>query len=243
MTDLEDDLRAALRARADELTAADLRRPFLDDQSRARGRRGPLLAALATAACVAAGGVGIAVWHPHTGAPADGTFAGHPVKTGSRPSDIDPGFTGALSNSMWSLVKVTHGGKVTTIPDRIGARLTFAPHGRIVAYDGVNTASASCAVRADGTLVFGPAATTAIGYVGHDPAVLTAVDSIGALLQGGGTGAVEREHGLDRLTVRTAGYTLVLDATAVALGGTTTKGSGNPDVVSSTRAASPPASR
>jgi len=113
---------------------------------------------------------------------------------------VSPGFTGYD----WQVVAISHNGKVTSIPARLQVALRFSPGGQFGADDNVNFHSGTYRTTSDG-FTTSALASTAVGYAGHDPAVLVAIGAIGSF-----------DHGVhatvmltgDRLVVGVDSYTL-----------------------------------
>ena len=111
-----------------------------------------------------------------------------------------PGFTGYR----WQVVAISHGGKVTSIPARLQVALRFSPGGQFGASDSVNFHGGTYRTTGDG-FTTSALVSTLVGYAGHDPAVLLAVNAIGSL--GSGLRAtVQLTAG--RLVVGVGSYTL-----------------------------------
>jgi heat shock protein HslJ len=185
--DLEAEIREALRSRAMTVTADDLGRR--DEPARA-GRR-PILAALATAAVVAALaiGVGVAVW----------------------PSSNDgkqPPATGTSVNVVgikWQFVKGIQGTTNFTSPsERVS--VVFNRDGTYGADDGVNYTSGKYRQTATG-ITIAAAGTTLVGYAGHDPNVL-ATQTAFASLSSGRSEVAAHLGGDGELVLSGPGYTL-----------------------------------
>ena len=113
---------------------------------------------------------------------------------------VSPGFTGYD----WQVVAISHNGKVTSIPARLQVALRFSPGGQFGAENNVNFHSGTYRTTSDG-FTTSALASTAVGYAGHDPAVLVAIGAIGSF-----------DHGVhatvmltgDRLVVGVDSYTL-----------------------------------
>jgi heat shock protein HslJ len=118
--------------------------------------------------------------------------------TSARP--VPPRFTGYD----WQVFAISHGGKVTSIPPRLGVDLRFAPNGEFVANDGVNTHSGRYRTTSGGFTTSGMASTM-VYYGGPDPAILVAEDAIWSF--GNGAHATVKLTG-DRLVVGVGSYTL-----------------------------------
>lgn len=86
---------------------------------------------------------------------------------------VSSGFTG----HDWQVVAISHDGKVTRTPARMQVALQFSPGGQFGANDGINFHSGTYRTTSDG-FTTSALASTAVGYAGHDPAVLVAIDAI-----------------------------------------------------------------
>jgi hypothetical protein len=95
------------------------------------------------------------------------------------PAGPSPGFAGYD----WQVVIISHDGMARSVPPRLKVVLQFSPDGRFGANDGVNFHSGTYRRTGDGFTVSGMA-TTLIGYAGHDPAVLLAINAIGSFEDG-----------------------------------------------------------
>src|SRR4051812_7087508 len=150
--DLEAEIREALHSRAMTVTADDLGRR---DEPRPTGRR-PLLSALAAAAAIAALAVGIAL------------AAGSGGQDGRQPSAVG----GAnLTGIDWRLVKGTVGTTTEFRTPNDEPRITFNSDGTFGADDSINYLSGKYRWTSTG-LVLSDVASTAVGYAGHDRAVI-----------------------------------------------------------------------
>ncbi|HEY6314476.1 MAG TPA: hypothetical protein VIY52_27275 [Streptosporangiaceae bacterium] len=111
-----------------------------------------------------------------------------------------PGFTGYD----WQVVAISHGVKVTSIPAPMQVALQFSPGGQFGANDSVNFHGGTYRTTSDG---FTTAAmvSTAVAYVGHDPAVLLAQSAIESF--DNGAHATVKLTG-DRLVVSVGAYIL-----------------------------------
>jgi heat shock protein HslJ len=118
--------------------------------------------------------------------------------TSARPAS--PRFTGYD----WQVVAISHGGKVTSVPARMQVALQFSPGGQFGANDSVNFHSGTYRTTSDG-FTTSALASTAVGYAGHDPAVLLAISAMGSF--GNGVHATVKLTG-DRLVVGVDSYTL-----------------------------------
>lgn len=115
-------------------------------------------------------------------------------------SSVSAGFTGYH----WLVVAIGHDGRVTSIPARLKVDLQFSPNGRFLADDPVNSYGGTFRMT-DGGFTTSALASTAVGYVGHDPAILL---SQGAMMAfGNGTHATARVTG-NQLVVSVGAYTL-----------------------------------
>lgn len=104
----------------------------------------------------------------------------------------------------WQVAAISRNGDVTSIPARMQVALQFSPGGQFGADDSVNFRSGTYRTTSDGFTTSG-LASTAVGYAGHDPAVLLAMSAIGSF--GNGVQATVRLTG-NRLVVGVASYTL-----------------------------------
>ncbi len=116
------------------------------------------------------------------------------------PAGPSPGFTGYE----WQVVTISHDATVRSIPAWLRVALKFSPDGRFGANDGVNIHSGAYRTTGDGFTVSGMR-TTLVGYAGHDPAVLLAINAIGSFNDG--VHATVTLTG-DRLVVGVGSYTL-----------------------------------
>jgi hypothetical protein len=110
------------------------------------------------------------------------------------------GFTGYD----WQVTAISRDGRVTSIPARMGVALQFWRSGQFGASDSVNFHSGTYRTTSDG-FASGVLASTLVGYVGHDPAVLLAVSAIGSF-DNGAHATVEVTG--ERLVVGVDSYTL-----------------------------------
>jgi hypothetical protein len=115
-------------------------------------------------------------------------------------SSASPDFTGYD----WQVVAISHGGKVTRIPARLGVALQFSPGGQFVAIDGISGHSGTYRTTRDG-FTTGVLAVTGNGYAGHDPAILLARRAMGSF---GNPAAYAVGLTGDRLVVDVGSYTL-----------------------------------
>jgi heat shock protein HslJ len=113
---------------------------------------------------------------------------------------VSPGFTGYV----WKVVAISHDGKVTSIPARLQVALRFSPGGQFGASDSTNFHSGTYRTTGDG-FTTSALSSTAVGYAGHDPAVLLAINAIGSF--GSGLHATVQLTA-DRLVVSVGSYTL-----------------------------------
>jgi heat shock protein HslJ len=104
----------------------------------------------------------------------------------------------------WQVAAISHNGDVTSIPARMRVALQFSPGGQFGANDSVNFHSGTYRTTSDGFTTSG-VVSTAVGYAGHDPAILLAMSAIGSF--GNGAHATVRLTG-NRLVVGVASYTL-----------------------------------
>ena len=111
-----------------------------------------------------------------------------------------PGFTGYD----WNVVAISHGGKVTGIPARLRVALRFSPGGQFGANDSINFHSGTYRTTSNG-FTTSDLASTLVGYVGPDPAILLAQSAIGSF--DNGAHATVKLTG-DRLVVSVGSYTL-----------------------------------
>jgi hypothetical protein len=113
---------------------------------------------------------------------------------------VSPGFAGYD----WQVVAIGHDGVDTSIPARLQVALQFSRGGEFGANDSVNTISGTYRATSDGFTTSALSAT-AVGYAGHDPAVLLAVRAI-ASFDNGVHATVKLTA--DRLVVGIGSYTL-----------------------------------
>ena len=118
--------------------------------------------------------------------------------TSARPAP--PGFTGYD----WNVVAISHGGKATSIPARLQVALQFSPGGQFGANDSINFHSGTYRTTGNG-FTTSDLISTAVGYVGPDPAVLLAESAIGSF--DNGAHATVKLTG-DHLVVSIGSYTL-----------------------------------
>jgi hypothetical protein len=175
--ELEDRLRDALRLQAAEVTPARLR--FADGpRAVPRPVRRPLawLAPVAVAVCVLAIAGVVAVVaagrHSHSGRT--------PVGGSGRAA------VASLAGTAWRLDSVRKpDGSTVAIPARLGAGVDFErDHKKLGAGVGSSFTDATYTVTGAGDLVVTPVGTTASGYAGADPAMLTALDAMTAITYG-----------------------------------------------------------
>lgn len=115
-------------------------------------------------------------------------------------SSGSPGFTGYD----WQVVAISHGGKVTAIPARLGVELQFSPGGQFGANDSVNFYSGTYRTTKDG-FTTGVLAQTAAGYGGNDPDILLAISAMASF---GNPATYPVRLSGDRLVVDVGSYTL-----------------------------------
>jgi heat shock protein HslJ len=113
---------------------------------------------------------------------------------------VSPGFAGYD----WQVVAISHDGVNTSIPARLQVALQFSRGGRFGGNDSVNTFSGTYRAT-DGGFTASDLSATAVGYAGHDPAVLLAVRAIASF--GNGVRATVKLTA-DRLVVGVGSYTL-----------------------------------
>ncbi len=118
--------------------------------------------------------------------------------TSARPAS--PGFTGYD----WNVVAISHGGKVTGIPARLQVALQFSPGGQFGANDSINFHSGTYRTTSNG-FTTSDLISTAVGYVGPDPAILLAESAIESF--DNGAHATVKLTG-ERLVVSVGSYTL-----------------------------------
>jgi META domain-containing protein len=145
----------------------------------------PVFVATAALACLAAAGCGTV---------ADGA-----------PPNPAPGAQAAFTGWKWTVTAIDQAGRQTTVAERYGVGLQFAPDGEFGASDSVNYHSGTYH-QADGGFTTSSLYTTAMGYIGKDPVVLLAVSAISAFDNGGRATAALNG---DQLTVTIGGYTLI----------------------------------
>jgi hypothetical protein len=102
------------------------------------------------------------------------------------------------------VVAISHDGQVTSIPSRLQVSLRFSPGGQFGANDSINFHSGTYRRTGDG-FTTSALSTTAVGYVGHDPAVLLAISAIDSFDNGVRATAAPTA---DRLVVAVGTYTL-----------------------------------
>ncbi len=118
--------------------------------------------------------------------------------TSARPAS--PGFTGYD----WNVVAISHGGKVTGIPARLEVALQFSPGGQFGANDSINFHSGTYRTTSNG-FTTSDLISTAVGYIGPDPAILLAESAIESF--DNGAHATVKLTG-ERLVVSVGSYTL-----------------------------------
>ena len=116
------------------------------------------------------------------------------------PAHQSPGFTGYA----WQVVTISHDARTTGIPSNLNVSLRFSPDGEFGANDSVNFHGGSFRTTSDGFTVT-DMRMTLVGYVGHNPAVLLAVNAISSFSDG--VHATAKLSG-DRLVVGVGSYTL-----------------------------------
>lgn len=131
--------------------------------------------------------------------------AGCGTAAGGALANPAPGGQAAFAGYQWTVTAIDKSGKETTVPERYGVGLHFAPDGEFGASDSVNYHSGTYR-QADGGFTTSALYTTAMGYVGKDPVVLLAVSAISAFDNGVRATAVVNG---DQLTVTIGGFTLV----------------------------------
>lgn len=184
-TDLEDEIRAALRDRAMSVTATDLRA----DEAPPAARNRTILAALAAAAVVAALAVGlaVAVWPREHRDDA-------PVAAGG----------GSVVGIRWQFSHGIQGTTNFTSPSR-KVFVAFYPGGEYGADDGINGIGGHYRITSRHIELSGTV-TTLVGYGGTDPNVLATQAGFAALTSG--HSAVTARIGDGQLTLSGPGYTL-----------------------------------
>ena len=131
--------------------------------------------------------------------------AGCGTVAGGTPQNPAPGARGGFTGYKWTVTAIGQVGRKTTVAERYGVGLQFAPDGKFGASDSVNFHSGTYR-QADRGFATSMLYTTAMGYVGKDPVVLLAVSAISAFDNGArATAALSG----DQLTVTVGGYTLV----------------------------------
>jgi hypothetical protein len=115
-------------------------------------------------------------------------------------SQVSAGFAGYR----WLVVAIGHEGTVTSIPARLSVDLRFSPNGRFLADDSVNSHSGTFRMT-HGGFTTSTLASSLVGYVGHNPAILLSQNAMTAF--DNGAHATAQVTG-DRLVVSVGSYTL-----------------------------------
>lgn len=187
--DLEAEIRDALQSRAQTVTADDVRR---GDEPRSSSRRN-LLAALATAAVVAAlaVGIGVAVWP-----------SSHDTK--QPPATVSAG--GKVIGIKWQFERGING---TTTFSSPGPRvsISFYPQGKFGGDDGVNGLGGRYHIASGGLVIFSDTFSTAVGYAGRDRNVI-ATQMAFAVMTGGRAAPTAHVKPNGELVLAGPGYTL-----------------------------------
>jgi heat shock protein HslJ len=110
------------------------------------------------------------------------------------------GFTGYH----WLVVAIGHEGKVTSIPAHFKVDLRFSQNGRFLADDPVNSHSGTFRMT-NGGFTTSALASTAAGYIGHDPVILLSQSAMMAFDNGNHASA---QVAGNRLVVTVGSYTL-----------------------------------
>ncbi|HET8583191.1 MAG TPA: hypothetical protein VFL65_08055 [Jatrophihabitans sp.] len=182
-TELEDEIRTALRESAESVTRDRLH--YADGPRDRVRRRAPLYAAIAAAVVVAIA-VGASFWTANRGTTPAG---GHSLR---------------LAGNYWRLVSVTDSHGTVAIPNSPPADLMFYPDGTFAATDGGNVYTGD--YRSTPTsIALSHVIGSGAGYVGSNPVVLARIAAVGAMTTGDEV-AVTR-HG-DHLTLHAGSYTL-----------------------------------
>jgi len=116
-------------------------------------------------------------------------------------NSASPSFTGYD----WQVVAIGHGEKVTRIPARLEVALQFSPGGRFGANDSINFHSGTYRATRD-SFTTGVLAVTAVGYAGHDPAILLAMSAMDSF---GDRATYPVRLSGDQLVVDVGSYTLI----------------------------------
>ncbi len=124
--------------------------------------------------------------------------------TSGAPPKSGPSAQAGFAGYKWSVVAIAHDGKETPIPAHYSVYLQFAPDGQFGANEPINYHFGSYRQSGDGFSTSSVGAT-AVGYAGHDPVILLAMDAIHSL--DNVPHASVKLTG-DRLAVTAAGYTL-----------------------------------
>jgi hypothetical protein len=189
-TDLEADIRDALQARAQRVTADSVRYADAPREQRVSHRAGWSM--LAVAALVAALTVIIAIrpWQTDH----------HEVASGAHVPAV---------NTSWQLVRAYSPSGGIASGAGLRASLTFTPNRHLLGDDGISAIDATFIETADGFRV-SAIATSGNGYAGHNRRVLAVKSAMDALFNdadGGPVDVTSSLHG-DRLTLQVSGYTL-----------------------------------
>jgi hypothetical protein len=190
-TDLESEIRDAMHARAQSVTAASLQFP---DGPRREHRSSPRVAwsVLAIGAVVAALTVVITIqpWHDGRQAASGGSVV-------------------PAVNTTWRLVRAdSPDGSIVAGRD-LSTRITFKRGGRLLGSDRFGSIEGTYRPTATGFRVY-PGGDFGWDYGGHDRRVIEVISAMNALFHSALTGSVDVEshvHG-DRLTLEVAGYHL-----------------------------------
>jgi heat shock protein HslJ len=133
-----------------------------------------------------------------------GTTSTASTDVGGGPPKSAPTAQAGFAGYKWSVVAIGHDGKQTSIPARYSVYLQFMPNGQFGANEPVNYHFGTYRMVGDG-FTTGDVGGTLVGYIGHDPVTLLAINAINAF--NNGIHATATVTG-DRLTVTVAGYTL-----------------------------------
>ena len=132
-------------------------------------------------------------------------LVGCTVLVGCTATAGQPSAGAAFAGYKWTVASISHAGTTTPVAAKYGIYLQFTPDGRFGAHDAVNYHSGSYQVT-QGGFTTSVLATTAIGYIGHDPVVLLSVPAISAFDDA--ARAMASVSG-NTLTVTVGGYTLI----------------------------------
>jgi hypothetical protein len=151
----------------------------------------------------------------------NGLFRRHAVAWPKRHRALFPAFVGACvlfspalagcgsasagyTGYDWQVIAIRYDGMETSIPARLQVTLQFGPYGQFGASDSVNSTSGEYRATSDG-FTTSDLSSTAVGYAGHDPAVVLATWAIASFDSG-----VQATAKLtaDRLVVGIGLYTL-----------------------------------